>query len=316
MENMGLKVLVTGATGFIGSNLVNRLLNDGYDVYVLVRPNSLSGMKRLELYKNIKILNIEVERLLEIEELPKFDICFNLASYGVDYRNQDPYEMIDGNIKFVINLIDFCSKNKTNLLVHTGSCFEYGINNNNIPLRENDQLRPHSLYAVSKVSGVIMANTYAKMKSVNLVTVRPFGVYGPNEGIHRLVPQVIDTILQNKKLDMTKGEQVRDYLFVDDLVDAYIKLSTSDKTKIYDIYNICSSEQISIRELVEELCRIYDYDISNFNFGKIPYRENEVMYFVGDNTKIYNDISWKPKTKLVDGLRTTYEWYQSRMEDK
>lgn len=316
MENMGLKVLVTGGTGFIGSNLINRLVDDGHEVYALIRPNSSNGIKRLEKYKNIKMLYSSVENLVKIEDLPQFDICFNLASYGVDYNNQNPYEMIDGNINFIINLIDFCNKNKTNLLVNTGSCFEYGINSNKKPLKETDALNPHSLYASAKVASVIMANTYAKMKSVKLITIRPFGVYGPNEGMHRLVPQVIDCILNNKKLDMTKGEQIRDYLFVNDLVDAYIRLSTDSRTKIYEIYNVCSSEQISIRKLVEELCKIYDYDISNFNFGNIPYRENEVMYFVGDNSKIYNDISWKPKTKLVDGLRSTLEWYKSRMEDK
>lgn len=316
MENMGLKVLVTGGTGFIGSNLINKLVDDGQEVYVLVRPNSLNGIKRLEKYKNIKILNMSVEDLVKIENLPQFDICFNLASYGVDYRNQDPYEMIDGNIKFVIRLIDFCNKNKTKLLVHTGSCFEYGINTKKIPLKETDELNPHSLYASSKVASVIMANTYAKIRNVRLVTIRPFGVYGPNEGMHRLVPQVIDTILNNKKLAMTEGEQIRDYLFVGDLVDAYINLSTDSRTKIYDIYNVCSSEPISIRQLVEELCKIYNYDISNFNFGSIPYRENEVMYFVGDNSKIYNDILWKPKTQLADGLRVTLEWYKSRVEEK
>lgn len=316
MENMGLKVLVTGGTGFIGSNLINRLVDDGHEVYALIRPNSSNGIKRLEKYKNIKMLYSSVENLVKIEDLPRFDICFNLASYGVDYNNQNPYEMIDGNINFIINLIDFCNKNKTNLLVNTGSCFEYGINSNEKPLKETDALNPHSLYASAKVASVIMANTYAKMKSVKLITIRPFGVYGPNEGMHRLVPQVIDCILNNKKLDMTKGEQIRDYLFVNDLVDAYIRLSTDSRTKIYEIYNVCSSEQISIRKLVKELCKIYDYDISNFNFGNIPYRENEVMYFVGDNSKIYNDISWKPKTKLVDGLRSTLEWYKSRMEDK
>lgn len=314
MEKVGLKVLVTGATGFIGSNLIDRLINDGHDVYALIRPKTTNGTKRLEKYKNINFIQSTPENLDKVKDLPVFDICFNLASYGVDYRQQNTEDMIDGNIKFILNIIDFCEKNKTKMLVHTGSCFEYGVNEAK-PLKETDNLNPHSLYAASKVSSVFMANTYAKIKGVKMITIRPFGVYGANEGMHRLVPQLIDCVINNKKLDMTEGEQIRDYLFVNDLVDAYIKIATDYRANVYDIYNVCSSQEISIKKLVEKICDIYDYDISNFNFGNIPYRKNEVMYFVGDNSKIYNDIEWKPTTSLEDGLKLTIEWYKENLEE-
>lgn len=316
MEKVGLKVLVTGGTGFIGSNLIDRLINDGYDVYALIRPNSLNGIKRLEKYKNINFIHSSSKDLLEVEDLPKFDICFNLASYGVDYRQQNISEMIDGNIKFTLDIIDFCNKNKTKIMIHTGSCFEYGINDSTKPLKESDDLNPHSLYAASKVASVILSNTYAKLKKVRMVTVRPFGVYGANEGMHRLVPQLVDCVINNRKLDMTNGEQIRDYLFVEDLIDAYIKLATDSNVKYYEVYNVCSSEEISIKQLVNTICEISDYDISNFNFGNIPYRDNEVMYFVGDNSKIYEAVNWKPKTSLHDGLKLTIEWYKNIMEEK
>lgn len=309
MENMELTVLVIGGTGFIGSNLIKKLIEKGFNVYAYIRPESSIGCRRLEKYIGIKYIYSSIEELKSLNNLPKFDICFNIAAYGVDYMQQNILEMIEGNIKFLVEIIDFCEKNNTRLLVNTGTCFEYGCNDET-HINEEGKLNPNSLYGASKVAGLIVANTYAKIKNVNMITVRPFGIYGPDEGMHKLVPQLIETIIKNKELDMTSGEQVRDYLYVDDLAEAYIELSLSKNIRFYQVYNVCSSQEITIRQLAHKLCKISDYDESRFNYGAVPYRENEVMYFVGDNSKIYNTIGWKPKVLLEDGLKLTLNWYK------
>lgn len=309
MEYMGLKVLVIGGTGFIGSNLVKKLIDRGFNVYVYIRPESSIGIVRLKKYSGFKYVNSGFEELSLINDLPSFDVCFNLASYGVNYMDQNISQMIEGNIKFLTSIIDFCHKNNTKLLINTGTCFEYGSNNGKL-INEKCIINPTSVYGASKAAGFIMGNTYAQFKKVNMITVRPFGIYGPDEGSHKLVPQLVETIIENKELDMTLGEQVRDYLHVYDLTDAYIDLALSKNIKFYEVYNVSSSQEITIKELVHKLCEISNYDESKFHYGKLPYRENEVMYFVGDNYKIYNDIGWKAKISLEQGLRSTLMWYR------
>lgn len=296
------KCLVTGATGFIGSNLVRKLVKEDYEVYALIRPNSVSGIERLKDIEKVKYITSAPKDILNEYKLPQLDVCFNLASYGVNYDNQDMYEMIDGNIKYLIEVIDFVSQNNTKLLIHTGSCFEYGITDENRKIDEDTPLNPQSLYGAAKASSTIMGNIYAKSKGVNMVTVRPFGIYGPGEGIHKLVPQLINAALNNKKIDMTYGEQIRDYLYIDDLVEAYIKISENNELKQNEIYNICSGNQIKIKEFSDIICQITGCIKDIFKLGKVPYRSNEVMYFVGDNKKIVNKIKWKPKVSLEEGI--------------
>jgi len=302
-------VLVTGGTGFIGSNLVRRLIKEDIKVYVLVRPNSTFGTERLEYINGITYIKSTPKELKNYKDLPRFDVCFNLAAYGVKYEQQDIDEMVEGNINFLIDIIDFVHENKTNLLIHTGSCFEYGTNEGE-KLLEDSKLDPQSLYASTKVSGTLIGNTYAKSRNVNMVTVRPFGVYGPGEAKYRLLPQLIDAAINKKELAMTQGDQIRDYLYIDDLIDAYIKLAYSKCIEFYGIYNICSSQPISIKGFVEIFCNVYSCERNLFKFGEIPYRDNEVMHFVGDNFKITNQIEWEPKINIEEGIRLNINFYK------
>lgn len=327
MEIMGLKALVTGGTGFIGSNLVRELVEKNWEVYVLIRKNSSLGYKRLKNVKYIKYVYAEdlfnhynktqVEILTENTAvnnlLPQFDVCFHLASYGVDYSQQDIDKIIDGNIKFTLDVLNFCKENGTKKIINTGSCFEYGINEKE-RLNEKHNINPQSLYGSAKASTVIMANAYAKKYDIPLITVRPFGIFGENEGIHKLIPQIIKSIILNENMKMTLGEQIRDYIYIKDLTDAYIALALMD-VPIYEVYNVCSGKNVEIKEIVQMLSNLTNTNINIFDFGAIPYRKNEVMYFVGDNTKIKTYTGWQPKYTLEDGLKRTHVWYKTNLKE-
>lgn len=322
METMGLSALVTGGTGFIGSNLIKELLERNWEVYALVRKNSSLGYGRLKNIKNIKY--IYVEELFnhndkELDEvalgsvnidrtLPQFDICFHLAAYGVDYSQQNVNELIDGNIKFTMDVFNFCKENKTKKIINTGSCFEYGLNEGK-KLNEEDKLNPQSMYASAKASSVIMANAYSRKNNIHLVTIRPFAIFGENEGIHKFVPQLMKSVILNESMKMTSGEQVRDYLYIKDLIEAYITLAVTD-IPLYEAYNVCSGIEVRIKDLAVEVAKFSVNSLELFNFGAIPYRKNEVMHFVGDNSKIKNYTKWEPKYSLQQGLKKTYEWYK------
>ena len=304
-------ILVTGSSGFIGKKLVKKLISNGDRVYLLIRNN-------FEKYKKadsnlVRYVYCDVHDLCKINDLPQMDICYNLAAYGVNYDHQNIDQMIKANIEFLINIIDFAKNNRTKLLIHTGTCFEYGlINKENID--ESESLNPQSLYGVTKMAGTNIGNIYAKINNVNMITVRPFGVYGPEESEYKLFPLIINNGISNNTLKMTKGDQIRDYLYIDDLIEAYIDISLCDKLQKYSVYNICSSSAISLKSLVNLICNTCDFDSQLFKFGEIEYRTNEVMRFVGDNSKIRNVTGWKPKTELQEGIRKTYLYYKSRRD--
>lgn len=315
MEIMGLKALVTGGTGFIGSNLVRELLQREWEVYVLVRKNSSLGYNRLKNFENIRYIYIDELFGEDFNDcdVPQFDVCFHLAAYGVDYNQQNIDQLINGNVKFTMDLLGFCKKNKTKKIVNTGSCAEYGLNEGK-KLNEENKLNPQSLYGAAKASNTIMANAFSKENDIPLVTVRPFGIFGPNEGIHKFVPQLMKVIIENKPIEMTYGDQIRDYLYIEDLIDGYIKIALTD-VPLYETYNICSGTEVRIKDLALEVSKLNDEDAGLFIFGAIPYRKNEVMHFVGDNSKIKKYTDWKPKYTLQEGLERTYEWYKTNMED-
>lgn len=316
MENLELNVFVTGGTGFIGSNLIKGLLNRGANVYALIRPNSSIGLSKIQNLKGINyVVSTSRDLLKKIDSLPRFDVCFHLASYGVDYRQNDYNLLINGNINFTMEILQFCKFNKTKVFINTGSCFEYGMNNKRL-IKEDDALNPETIYSATKVSNEIIAKTFCKNNNIKLILVRPFGVFGPNEGMHRLVPQIMKAGIKNEPLKLTMGNQVRDYLYIDDLINAYIELALSDNIKSNEIYNICSSKEITIRKFINKIIEVCNFNRKNYLFGEIPYRLNEDMYFVGDNSKLKKIIGWSPQFSIEDGIKMTYLWYKNMLKEK
>lgn len=303
-------ILVIGGTGFIGSNLVKSLVKKEVGkIYVLIRKESKAGIRNLlGVEDQIETIKANVNELINNNTLPQFDVCYNLAAYGVKYDEQDIHKMNNVNVDLLNQIIDFAAVNKTKLIIHTGSCFEYGVNEGK-KISEESELNPQALYGATKVAATITGNIYAKLKGVSMITVRPFSVYGPGEASYRLLPQLIDAAMNNKELKMTKGEQIRDYLYIDDLVNAYIELSSSNNIDNYNIYNICSSVPMSIKEFVDVFCKVYKCDRKIFNMGAIDYRKNEVMHFIGDNNKLKSVIEWNPETKIEDGIRKSIDYF-------
>lgn len=310
---MGLKALVTGGTGFIGSNLIEGLIENDWEVYALIRKNSTIGYRRLKKFKNINYVYAE-DAFTSItgKVYPQFDVCFHLASYGVDYRQQNLDNLINGNIKFTLDLLRFCKRNKTKKVIITGTCYEYGVDEKR-KISENQIIKPQGLYASAKASAVMMANVYAKMNDINLITVRPFGIFGENEGAHKLVPQTIRAAINSKVIPVTEGNQVRDYLYIKNLIEAYILLARAEVPP-YEFFNVCSSDGISIKEFLLKIAKVINGNKNLLEFGALPYRKNEVMYFVGDNTKIKKYTGWNVKYDIDSGIKNTYEWYKNNME--
>lgn len=273
--------LVTGAAGFIGTQIVKELCSKGYTVYALIEKNDKRGRNKLGCISNrIEIIN----ELKEGNGYSPFDIIYHTATVGVrpDFDNIDL--ICDVNIKMSCDLVDFAKRNNSSLLVNFGSCFEYG-DHGDVLLTEDMECKPESLYAISKVASTSLVTAYAKQKGVNLITVRPFGVFGEGEGPARLAPSIINSLRNGQKIDTTAGQQIRDFVNVKDVAKAIVELSEANYQP-YEIYNICSDNPVKVRDFIEEIVSVCGFDKNLVNFGALPYRNNEAMKFAGDNSKL------------------------------
>lgn len=298
-------VLVTGAAGFIGSKLTAELIRRNYKVYALIEKGDIKSRNNLlTIDPQIEIIDDFDFMLENVSCYPSFDKIFHLATVGVRPDFNDIDLICDVNIKMLCRLVRFAKYNKSKLLINFGSCFEYG-DHGDVLLTEEIDCRPESLYAVSKNSAVNLSMSYAKAEKVNMITVRPFGVFGEGEGANRLAPYVIRNCLKGLKVETTLGEQVRDFVNVKDLVKAIIQLSESDY-RVYDIYNICSDYPVKVRDFILEIVNVCGFDPSLIDFGSVPYRKNEAMVFAGSNKKLQEIIHYPFPKDHKNGILDIY----------
>lgn len=298
-------VLVTGAGGFIGFNLVNELV-ENYQVYALIEKNDIHSRQKLHILKNVKIIDDFTYMLANPDIFPSFKTIYHLATVGISPDFSDISLFCDINVKMGCQLIDFAYGNKSDLVVNFGSCFEYGNHGDNL-LSETDDCYPESLYAISKNASVRLTTQYAKQKGVSLITVRPFGVFGVGEGMNRLAPSIIYHGLRKEVLKLTAGEQIRDFVNVKDVVKSIIMLTCSERIKNYEIYNICSSNPVKVKEFVKEIIDTCGFDEKLFKLGAIPYRKNEAMIFAGNNDKLLNTIDYNFPDNHTKGIIDIFE---------
>ena len=310
----GKTIFLTGATGFIGSHLLKRLIKEGCNVHISIRKNSslwrIEDFKDKFVYHTIDLTDFEAVKSA-IQQI-KPDVIFHLAAYGVDYRQQDIHQTIDVNINASVNLFEAFLANNGNRFIHTGSCFEYG--QKNMPISEDDLLDPTSVYGASKASSVHLLSGMAKgMQSGELVILRPFGVFGEYEGLHRFVPQVIDKLKSEYAVQMTLGEQIRDYIYIDDLIDAYILASIVPLENKVEIINIGSGKGIAIKHLALTILKQLGVSNDLLQFGAMPYRPDEMMYLVANVGKAKSVLGWEPKVSIKKGIEYTINWYNQNI---
>lgn len=299
------KALVTGAAGFIGSKLVAELIRQEIKVYALIeKGDERSRYLLLGIDSNIEIIDDSAFLFVNAEKYPRFDLIYHLATVGVRPDFNDISLICDVNIKMGCQFVDFAKKNGSGLLVNFGSCFEYG-DHGDVLLTEDMDCRPESLYAISKNASTNLVTAYAKSQNVNLITVRPFGVFGEGEGPSRLAPSIIRSCLKGEMIKTTPGEQIRDFVNVKDLVKAIYMLSVSDY-KPFEIYNICSDNPVCVKDFITEIVTVCGFDLSLVAFGSIPYRKNEAMIFAGNNKKLQEIIHYPFPNNHSSGIMDIY----------
>lgn len=309
MENPH-KILVTGATGFIGSRLAHRLIKEGFELGIIKREKS-DTWRIKDILGKITTYDADLkdtEKISKVISDFKPDIIFHLATYyAVDHKPEEIPLMIDTNILGTINLLEAAKESKVNLFVNTSSCFVYKESKNK--LKETDDLKPLNLYALTKIHAEEACSYYSDTYGLNTITFRLFPPFGPADNKRKLIPYIIKTLSGKETLKLTTGLQRWDFIYVEDIIDAYLKLLKVTKLpEKHDIFNIGTGSTTSIREIA---CQIKSITKSNIEpeWGAIPNRQNEVWFTCADISKTKRFLNWEPKTHIEQGLKYTIEWF-------
>jgi nucleoside-diphosphate-sugar epimerase len=298
-------LVVTGATGFIGSALVNRLARDGKRVTCFVRRGSprVARLLRVPEVSVVAFERFEADAVRAALEHASPDAIFHLASYGVDPKERDVVAMVEGNATLTKTLVTAAKGLGVRRFVYTGTCSEYGPAAEPVRLAEEYELAPTSPYGVAKLAAEREGKDLAARLDVPFVPLRLFGTYGPGEAAERLVPYLVDHLRKGDVPSLTGGEQARDLMFVEDVVDAILVAAMSPSIAIGAAYNVCAGEPLRIRAVAREVARLMGKPDADLGLGRRPYRADEAMWIVGDPSRLRAATGFYPRVSLEEGLR-------------
>ena len=299
--------LITGATGFIGSCLVRRLVDSGKQVHIIVRKDAkLWRIKNIITKVNCHISDLSVEdQLKKILSVVKPDIIYHLATYGAYSYQNEPDKIINTNILGTWNLLKAASNIDYELFVNTGSSSEYGFKKS--PMKETDILEPASYYAVTKSSQTLLCTNIAREEHRPIVTLRPFSVYGPYEEPARFIPTLMRALYFKEKMNLVSPEISRDQIYIKDVVDAYM---LTDMLKKFpgEIFNVGTGRQYSIRDVVETAMKVSG-KTTDFAWGEMKRRAWDTDNWVADISKAEKLLNWRPNINMEKGLSLMWEWF-------
>ena len=311
------KILVTGAAGFIGSHLTEKLLNQGYHVVAFDRYNSNNDFFWLNELRKTKKNNC---RFL-LGDIRDFDsvlfamrgcsTVFHLAALiGIPYSYYSPQAYIKTNLEGTYNILEASRQTKCKNIIITSTSEVYG-SAQYLPIDEEHPINSQSPYAASKAAADQLAFSYFKSFNTPVKIIRPFNVYGPRQSERAIIPTIINQVInKNKIISLGNLDPCRDFNYVEDTVEAFIKIMKSKKI-FGDVVNVGTNKKISIKTLCNEILKLSKYkkSIKVNSLRKRP-KLSEVSRLQCDNRKIKRLINWKPKTKLSDGLKKTIEWFK------
>ncbi len=294
------RVLVTGGFGFIGSHLVEKLVSLGADVDILDKSR-----KRQCLGNKVAIIK---EDITSVFELKKYDVVFHLAAFtDMKKANKDSKKVFDVNTYGTLNLLNAC-KGKVKKFVYLNTLGVYG-NTKHLPMNEEQLAVPTELYAASKLAGETFVLAFGSAYNMFNISVRSFNAYGPRQNENFVIPSIIKQCFKKKIVKLGNLKSTRDFVFVEDIVDALILIA--EKGKMNGIYNVGTGIETSIGDLTKKIIKVTNKKI---NLKSIKNKKRsiniDVKRSVADINKI-RKLGWKPKTSLDEGLKLTVKYYEN-----
>jgi nucleoside-diphosphate-sugar epimerase len=293
------RILVTGAGGFLGSRLVSRLLDRGANVVALLRPGG--ARPALADADRVTWLEVDLTRVVTAAQravLADVSTIYHLAGAGLhEAHPRSASDVARANVVGTLTVLGLVEELGGARLIHCGSGLEYGPGQR---LSESSPLRPAGAYAATKAAASLLVHATAPSATI----VRPFTVYGPGDSLHSLVSQTIISAVATGEIPLTGGEQTRDFVYIDDVVDGL--LLAAAPSAVGSIFNLASGHETSVRALVELVVEVCG--TGQPRFGALPYRAGEPSRIWGDASRARQELGWEPKVPLRTGLERTAAW--------
>ena len=312
----GRKVLVTGAGGFIGSHLVERLLEEGAAVSVFLRYNALGHKGWIDTFKNGQLSRLKffLGDLRDPEAVRKAvreqAIVFHLgALIAIPYSYINPREFVDINVVGTANVLNAALEYKTERVVHTSTSEVYGTAQY-VPIDESHPLVGQSPYAASKIGADQLALSYYRSFGLSITVLRPFNTFGPRQSVRAIIPTIAIQALLGKKIKLGSLYPTRDLSFVANTVEGFVRMAQA-KGVLGKIVNIGMGTEISVGELVEEIGSILKKKlVVEKQKERVRPAESEVDRLLADTRLAQEVLDWKPKVDFTSGLVKTLDWYK------
>jgi len=318
MELSGKKILVTGADGFIGSHLVEKLVDDGYSVKAFVYYNSFNSWGWLDSFPKEKLSKVEIfagdvrDSDCVRNAVKDADIIFHLAALiAIPYSYYAPSSYVETNIKGTLNILQAAKDLKTEKILVTSTSEVYGTAIYT-PIDEKHPRQGQSPYSASKIGADYIAESFFRSFNLPVTIVRPFNTYGPRQSARAVIPTIITQLLNGvKEIKLGSLHPRRDLVFVKDTVNGFIEIAMSDKL-IGDEVNIATNETISVGDLASKIIALVNPDAKIITEEeRIRPEKSEVDLLLGSNSKIKSKTNWKQSWELDKGLKKTIEWFKN-----
>lgn len=305
-------VLVTGAGGFIGSHLVERLVELGARTRALVRYNSFNSRGWLDhsrLREDIEIIPGDVRDLDGLRRaFQSVDIVFHLAALiGIPYSYYAPLSYIRTNAEGTLNVLQSARDADVGMIVHTSTSEVYGTARQ-VPIDETHPLQAQSPYAASKIAADKLAEAFHLSFGLPVAIIRPFNTYGPRQSARAVVPTIVTQALNGSEVYLGNLAPTRDFNYVADTVEGFVRVAECDEA-IGRVINIGSGRETSIGHLAKTILRLLPKDVHIVRDDeRVRPDGSEVYRLLADNRVARELLGWKPSVSLEEGLRLAIEW--------
>lgn len=315
------KILITGADGFIGSHLVEKMLEENYEVKAFVYYNSFNSWGWIDTFpkqvvKNIEIFSGDIRDPYSVRNAIKdvSSIMHLAALIAIPYSYYAPDAYVDTNIKGTLNILNAAREMGNKRILVTSTSEVYGTAQY-VPIDEEHPFQGQSPYSATKIAADRMAESFYRSFELPVSIVRPFNTFGPRQSARAVIPTIIMQLLSGKnEIELGDLTPTRDFNYVKDIASGFFEILKSDKT-IGEEINIATNKEISIGDLAKELIRQINPDVKIIQDKKrLRPKNSEVERLIGNNDKIISLTEWKQNYSFEQGLTETIEWMKQNIE--